>query len=407
MHILVVTQYFWPENFKINDLVIGLLDKGHKVTILTGKPNYPSGKFEAGYSFWGKSHDKYYECDVFRVPIIPRGKGTSIYLFANFISFALLASLFAPFLCRGKYDMVFVYEPSPITVGLPAIVMKKLIKKPLFFWVQDLWPESLSATGALNSPRLLSVVGHVVKYIYKQCDLILIQSSKFRSSIEKLNVPREKIEYFPNWAESYYMPLSTSEAELPRALPEGFNIVFAGNLGAAQDLPTIIDAAHSLKVHSDINWIMIGDGRMKSWLEKQIVEQGLEQTMYVLGKHPAETMPHYFAHADALLVTLKKSSIFALTIPSKLQSYLACGRPIISALDGEGNRILEEAGAGVSCPSEDAQALATAVLQLYEMNAEAREELGRKGKHYYDQNFDRPMLVNRLEAWMEQFTHTS
>lgn len=378
-------------------------DRGHRVTILTGKPNYPTGTFFEGYTFWNRTRDSYLGCEVIRAPLLPRGKGRGRELAGNFVSFALFASLLAPFLCRGSYDLIFVYEPSPITVGFPAIVMKKLLKKPLFFWVQDLWPESLSATGAIRSPRLLALVERMVKYIYKHCDRILVQSQKFREPIEGLGAPRERIVYFPNWAESYYRPQAAEEAasRIP-FFPSGFTIVFAGNFGAAQDLPTLLDAAERVKrIAPDVQWGLVGDGRMKDWVEREIAARGLEQTVHLLGKHPPEQMPDYFSLAGALVVTLKKSHIFSLTLPSKLQSYFACGKPILSALDGEGNRIVEESGAGVSCPSENAEALAEAALTLYRMSPEARSEMGRRGLNYYAIHFDREVLIDKLEGLMQ------
>lgn len=407
MHILIVTQYFWPENFKINDLTVALKQLGHEVTIFTGKPNYPSGKFERGYGFWSRSKETYHDCEVIRVPLIPRGKGGSIELIANFASFAMLASLIAPFRCRGNYDIIFVYEPSPITVGLPAIVIKKLIKKPMLLWVQDLWPETLFATGALKSKRLLDMVGKMVRFIYKHCDSILIQSIKFRLPIENMGVSSDRIHFFPNWAEPFYKPLSVPKTQSARLLPEGFNILFAGNFGVAQDFSTTLAAAESLKTYSDINWILIGDGRMKAWLENEIAERGLRHTVFLLDKQPPEAMPHYFAQADVLLVTLKKNPIMALTLPSKLQSYMACAKPVVAALEGEGNRILQEAGAGIGCASGDSASLASAVLTLYRMPSEDREEMGRRGRIYYDTHFERTMLVDKLVRWMEQLKNAS
>ena len=188
MNILVVTQYFWPEDFRINDLAAGLVEKGHRVMVLTGIPNYPAGRFFPGYGIFKNSRQTYRGVDIVRVPLVPRGKGSKIRLFFNYLSFSLLAAIMAPFLIRGNFDLIFVYEPSPVTVGLPAIWLKKIKSAPLLFWVQDLWPESLSATGAVRSSIILKFVNKLVRFIYRRCDLILVQSRGFISSAPVFSV---------------------------------------------------------------------------------------------------------------------------------------------------------------------------------------------------------------------------
>ncbi len=262
MRILIVTQYFWPESFRINDLALGLLERGHQVTVLTGIPNYPGGELFDGYGFFNTSED-YCGVRIRRVPLIPRGRGGSFRLILNYLSFALTATVVGPLLCREAYDRIFVFEPSPVTVGIPAVFLKKLKKAPMLFWVQDLWPESLIATGAVRSKAIVSLVGHIVKFIYRHCDLILIQAKAFCGPVAQQGGSEEKIRYFPNAAENLYgSPIFS--AELP-PLPEGFRILFAGNIGAAQDFETIIAAAENVKDPPDIKWIIIGDGRMRAW----------------------------------------------------------------------------------------------------------------------------------------------
>lgn len=404
MNVLIVSQYFWPENFRINDLVQGLCQRGHRVTVLTGLPNYPEGQLFPGYGCFGKKDSEdYCGATVMRVPIVPRGKGGGLRLVLNYLSFAFSASLLAPFRCREKYDVIFVYEPSPITVGLPALVLKRLKKTPILFWVQDLWPESLSATGAVSEPWLLKLVERLVRFIYRGCDRVLVQSEAFVPSIEKLGVDRGHIAYFPNSAEDLYEPVTLPEDAPERSgLPDGFRVMFAGNIGAAQDFGTILGAAEKLKSYSAIHWLILGDGRMLPWVKAQIEERGLGASVHLLGRHGVETMPRYFSLADAMLVTLKKEPIFALTIPSKVQSYLACGRPIIAALDGEGARVIREAAAGVVVPAEDAAGLAEAVLRMYQMEAGTREQMGSNGLRYFRDNFKRAMLLDRLDGWMHE-----
>ncbi len=324
MNILIVTQYFWPENFRINDLVLGLQERGHQINVLTGLPNYPGGKLFAGYRYLNKMRDNFNGVNVFRAPLIPRGSGNGTRLALNFFSFAICASLLGPLFCKGSIDAILVYEPSPISVALPGIVMKKSKSAPLLFWMQDLWPESLSATGAIRSKIILKMVEIVVRLIYHGCDRILAQSRAFCRSIVQLGAEVEHVYYYPNSAESLYQPV-TVEIDAPERviLPEGFRITFAGNIGAAQDFETILNAAEELKDFKDIHLVVLGDGRMFKWVQEQVRSRGLKSTVYLLGRHPAEKMPRYFALSDALLVTLKKDAIFALTIPSKIQSYLA------------------------------------------------------------------------------------
>ncbi len=403
MKILVVTQYFWPENFRINDLVLGLKERGHEVNVLTGVPNYPGGRFFTGYNFFGPLFETYKDIPVRRVPLIPRGNGSRIRLVFNYFSFVFFACLSGPLRRLGSVDLIFVYEPSPITVCLPALLLKKLKFAPVMFWMQDLWPESLSATGAISSEKILKMVDILVRFIYRRCDRILIQSRAFIKPVKRQGGNPKRILYFPNSAEELYKPVKLEPNAPERAMmPEGFCVTFAGNIGAAQDFETILNAAEVLKDHTKINWVIIGDGRLYPWVKRHATKRGLNETVHLLGRYPAETMPRFFALTDALLVTLKKEPIFALTIPSKVQSYLACAKPIIAALDGEGARVIEDAGAGITCPTENPEALAEAVLKLHNISEADRIKMGKKGRSYFKKHFEREMLLNRLEGWMKE-----
>jgi colanic acid biosynthesis glycosyl transferase WcaI len=405
MRILVITQYFWPENFRINDLVKGLMEKGHEIEVLTGMPNYPSGRFFPGYHFWGPPTENFAGITIRRVPLLPRGKSRGWQLVLNFFSFAFSASLFGPLRCRGHFDLIFVYEPSPMTVGLPALMMKKVKSCPILFWIQDLWPESLSATGAVRSKWILNGVASMVRFIFKRCDRILVQSKAFIQPTEDLGVSHDRIYYFPNSAEALYQPLELEEdAEERSRMPVGFKVMFAGNIGAAQDFETILSAAEYLREHTDIHWIILGDGRKRSWVETEINQRGLTGNVHLLGSHPMESMPRFFSLADVMLVTLKKDPIFALTIPAKLQSYLACGKPIIAALDGEGSRIIQEADAGLTSPAENSKLLAENVKAMYRLSMAERTEIGIRGRKYFEEHFERVLLLKRLDCWMQQLT---
>jgi len=400
--ILIVSHYFWPEQFRINDLVRELKHRGHEVSVLTGMPNYPAGKLFEGYSWWQKRRDNMDDVPVYRTPMFVRREGRGWQLALNYLSFAVWGSLLGPwFFRRKRFDIIFVYEPSPFTVGIPAIVMRRLKNAPILFWVQDLWPESLTAAGAVHSSAVLKAVGHMVRWIYRHCDRVLVQSEAFIEPAVAAGADRDRTFYYPNWAESFYRPLEAVQAELPGvSLPQGFRIMFAGNLGEAQSLETIIDAANRLKHERDIQWVIIGDGRRYDWMHEKVEALGLQHCVMFAGRHPAEIMPHFFAHADALLVTLKADEVFAQTVPSKVQSYMACGRPILAALNGEGARVVGDAGCGFAVPAGDDEALADAALRLYRLPEAQRQAMGKCGCRYYRRHFEREMLIDRLEQWM-------
>jgi colanic acid biosynthesis glycosyl transferase WcaI len=403
MNLLIITNHFWPENFRINDLALGLINKGHRVAVLSAVPDYPEGRFFPGYGIFKKRQEDYQGIKIRRVPLVPRGRGGKLRLTLNFLSFALCSCLLAPRYFPGSYDLILVFETSPVTVGLPALVLKRLRKIPIMFWVQDLWPESLSATGAVTSRFLLDLVGLLVQVIYRGSDLILAQSRAFFSSIVKYGGLREKIVYFPTSAEDFYRPVKVEAKAPERALlPRGFNLIFAGNIGAAQDFETILAAAELLKDRRDLHWVIVGDGRRRAWVEDQVQARGLSGTVHLLGRYPPEAMPRFFALADALLVTLKKEPIFALTIPAKVQSYLACSKPIIASLDGEGARVVREAGVGFTGPAGDPAALADNVLAMYRLSPSQRRAMGLRGRGYFEKHFERQMLLDRLEALMHQ-----
>jgi colanic acid biosynthesis glycosyl transferase WcaI len=405
VRILIVTQYFWPENFRINDLAIALKERDHEVTVLTGIPNYPEGKFYKKYHWFWPLKQKYQGVKVLRVPLIPRGKGRHWELVLNYLSFVFFACLLSPFYLLGRrYDIIFTFQTTPITVALPAILLSKLKRAPLLLWVQDLWPESLAAVGAIKSPHLLAWVTKLVSFIYNHSDQILIQSRGFSSNIKALGQPNEKIAYLPNWAESFYHPVALEAVErgVRADVPPGFTILFAGNLGVAQSLETIIDTAEALAGYGDIHWVIVGEGRQREWFIEEVIKRDLSEKIHWIGRRPAEIMPQYFAAADLLLVTLRSDPIFALTIPSKVQSYLACGRPIVAAIDGEGARVIEEAGAGIAVPAEDHEALSKAILELYQESDVRRQKRGEHARRYYLENFSRDACLDKLEQLLKK-----
>lgn len=401
MRILIVTNHFWPENFHINDLAVGLKERGHEVTVYSGVPDYPGGRYYHGYGIIKRRVDNYRGIRVVHFPLIPRGKGRGWNLFLNYLSSGVMASLLAPMYCRGSYDVIFVFDTSPVTIGISAVVMRRLKSIPMVFWVLDLWPESLAATGAVRSPRVLNAVSRVVRFIYRRCDRLLVSSRGFLKNIEAIGGYTREIEYFPNWVESEYLDDDGSKPATLPDLPGGFRLMFAGNIGAAQDFETILHAAEILK-REDIHWIILGDGRRFEWAKKEIERRGLGGRFHLLGRFPAAMMPTFFAQADGMLLTLKREPIFALTVPSKLQSYMASGKPIIAGIDGEGAALVAEAGCGLTCPAGSPDRLAACVKELYEMPGARREEMGVRGLRYARAHFDREVLFDRLEELFKQ-----
>lgn len=398
MRLLIVSQYFYPENFRVNDLALWFARRGHEVTVLTGTPNYPGGRFFDGYGLFRRNYENWEGVTVVRTPLISRGGGGGLRLALNYASFALCASLFSLWRIKGKFDAIFVHEPSPITVGIPAIVMRKRTGARIFFWVLDLWPESVAAAGGVRAGWVLGRLAWLVRWIYAHCERVLVQSHAFIPYIRAMGVPEERISYFPNWAEDVFRPLQADRPPVP--LPSGFRIMYAGNIGTAQDFPTILAAAEQLKGKTNIHWILIGDGREASWVREQVVQRGLRDTVHLIGSFPIEQMPEFFSHADAMLVSLKSNPVFTLTVPAKVQAYMACGRPIVAMLEGEGARVVSEAGAGFTCATSDAAGLADAVLRMERMSSADRSRMGIRGREYYLSHFDREKLLRQAEAWM-------
>lgn len=401
MRLLVVSQYFWPENFRINDLVAELVRRGHQVTVLTGEPNYPQGEIFAEYRNDKSAFASFEGAEVMRVPLRPRHKG-NLNLALNYLSFVVSAGLRAPWRLRGRrFDAMFVYQPSPVTVGLPALLLKAIKRVPMAFWVLDLWPQSLSAVGVTRSPAVLGAVDALVRLIYRSVDLILVQSRSFVNEIARQAGGDEKIGYFPSWSDDRAPAAPAVPAPEIPAADDMFSVMFTGNVGDAQDFPAILDAAELLR-HEPVRWLIVGDGRRSDWLAAEVARRNLGSQFLLLGRHPLERMPSFLAHADAALVALRPEPAFAMTIPGKVQTYLAAGKPILGMIDGEGATVIQQAGAGFTAPAGDASALAEAIRRMMAVPAEQRVEMGRRGQDFAQREFDRDALVDRLEGWLEQ-----
>lgn len=398
MKLLVVSQYFWPENFIISDLVRKLAERGHEVVVATGKPNYPDGLLFPGYQAGGVARERFLgKVDVVRVPIWPRGRGGGISLALNYLSFVFSGLLCFPWMLRSRsFDAIVVFAPSPITQVIPAIMLKWLKRAHLAVWVQDMWPESLVATGFVRNAGVLRAVGALVRWIYARSDTLLLQSRAFKAPTACYSDPG-KLVYFPNSVDPD-LPPGVADP-LPEALSgllgQRFCVVFAGNLGKAQAVETVVQAAVLLQDQPDICLVLVGSGSMLDWVQGQKALLKLDN-LALPGRFPAESMPELFRKASALLVTLKSGGMLEHTVPSKIQAYLAAGRPIVAALQGEGGKVVEEARAGMVCEPENAQALADCIRAMRALPLSERDVMGQKGRAWFDGNFDMNRQVERL-----------
>ena len=402
MKILVITNHYWPEEFKITELAENLAGKGHDVTVMSGIPNYPAGKFFPGYGLFSKRKEQKNGVTIHRMPLIPRGSGRRRWLILNYLSSALSFCTHALWYGRKRYDATFVFNTSPATIGLPALIIRKLYGTPLVMWVLDLWPESISATAAIKKPVILNSIRRMMKSIYKRCDKILISSRGFEDSIQEIGGYEGEYVYFPNWIDQ-----TDAKASVPNnlpALPDGFKIVFTGNIGAAQDFGTVLDAAEILKSRRDLQWIIVGDGRKAEWLQEQVQQRGLQDCFHLPGRFPVTAMPYFQQHADAFLLPLRDAPIFSLTVPRKLQAYLAAGKPVIASIAGEGAALVNTAKAGVTCEPQSPDKLVAAITQLLELPSEERRQLGENGRAYCQEHFKPETVFGKLDAVLEELT---
>jgi glycosyltransferase involved in cell wall biosynthesis len=319
----------------------------------------------------------------------------------NYLSFLISASVVGVWKLRGRhFDAIFVCQLSPITSALPAVLLRAIKRTPMVMWVLDLWPESLSAVGAIRSKWMLAMVGRLVSFIYRHCDLILAQSNSFRPAIRRLAGAEQRVEYFPGWAEAIFSNGKIEPAEEIPVSPNSFNVMFAGNIGDGQDFPSILKAAEILRHEPEIRWLIVGHGRAAAWVTTEIERRDLAGKVIMLGRHPLEKMPSFFQHADVLLVALKDEPIFAMTIPGKIQTYLATGIPVVAMLNGEGAKLISETGSGMVSSAGDAEGLAQSVSALHHMSPDDRRVMGARGKTTYLREFERTMLMDKVEYWL-------
>lgn len=391
-HILVVSQYFYPEQFRINDMCMEWVKRGYKVTVLTGIPNYPQGKYFEGYDLVHKRLEVWNGVRIIRIPLAPRGN-TSIGLAANYFSFVLSGYVWKCF-TKIKTDYVFTFEVSPMTQALIGCWYAKKNKIPHYLYVQDLWPENVETVTGIHSPIVLKPIGRMVDYIYKNTDEIFATSPSFVDAICKRGVSQEKVHYWPQYAEEFYCPLEPRSDRDSR-----FTITFTGNVGYAQGLDILPKTAELLKTTGkNVRFLIVGDGRYMEEFENEIKRRNVSDMFELSGRKPAEEIPQILANSDAAFLSFMDNPLFSMTIPAKLQSYMACGIPIIAAASGETKRIIREAECGECCKIGDANKLKNIIIEI--MNSDLNM-LGKKSRQYFEKHFIKKMLMDKIEKYLK------
>ncbi|MGM9562200.1 MAG: glycosyltransferase family 4 protein [Phascolarctobacterium sp.] len=396
MKILVVCQYYYPEPFRISDICEELVKLGHEVTVLTGVPNYPEGVVYEGYQN-GEHRDEIINgVHVIRSYTIPRKKG-SLYRLLNYYSYAISSSL-KVLLNRvkptngGKFDIVFVNQLSPVMMAYAGMLYSWKHRKKLLLYCLDLWPESLAAGGIKQNSIVYKLFNKISGHIYKSCDHIMVTSYSFIDYLsKKYHIDEENISYLPQYAEDIFNDIEDTRHKDN----EKINLVFAGNIGKVQSVQTIIEAAEILRENERILFHIVGGGTDLARLQAMVEQKGLTNVIFY-GRRPIEEMPKFYAMADAMLVTLARDPLLSLTLPGKVQSYMAAGKPIIGAIDGETSYIIKTSKSGYVSASGDAKALADNITEFCKLSPFGKTLLGDNARRYYDDKFTKSEFIAKL-----------
>ncbi len=397
--ILVVCQHYWPETFRITDICEGLVENGYDVDVLCGIPNYPGGKFFEGYSYTKHRRQVQNGVNIRRAFEIPRGNNSNFRILLNFISFPLASLTHMRRLAKQKYDRILVYQLSPVFMAYMPIRLAKKTKTPLYIYICDFWPHSLFSIFNFKNERLRKWLTNMSYWHYRQADGLI---GVFEGIAERLHtlvgIPEEKITYIPQVCEKIYEQQIHDPALEQRFCDGKFNIVFAGNINPAQSFDTVTAAAKKAKDkgYTDIRYIILGEGMSKQWLMDEVGKLGMADDWVFEGLVPVAEVPKYQTIADALLVALSKSDLFAYGIPAKVQSYMASGKPVISAMDGAGKDLINDSGCGISVPSGDVDGLADVIMRIHDMPQEDRLAMGGKGRDYHFAHFERNANLQKL-----------
>ncbi len=397
MKICIITNHFYPEDFKINDIAFELAVKENEITVLTAIPDYPYGKYYDGYSLFKKNREVINGVNIVRIPRIPRGKGNKIKLGLNYFSYLVSLSFYIRFHSIKKdYDAVLVHMTSPFFLGLPAVWLKKKKSIPLIFWVLDLWPESVVSAGNIKSKAILYPLEKMVQKVYSHCDRILVGSKGFKKSICEKGNFESKIEYFPNWAEDIKPIKNFSKEPFPKN-DNDFIFMFAGNIGEAQNLDCLLTAAMKFKDRQNIKFVFLGDGRKKRHLQEMVVSLRLEETCFFPGRFPLEAMPELMSIADVLVVSLKDEKIFNMTVPAKVQFYMSQGKPVLAMLNGDGADLIKDADCGIAVPAGNIKETERGINSFLKMNKDELKIKGINGKRYYERVFRKELRIEQME----------
>lgn len=398
-HILVVSQYFYPEQFRINDICQEWVKRGFKVTVITGIPNYPEGKYYEGYGILKKRKETWNGIDIIRIPLIPRGK-SKIGLVCNYLSFPVSGFIWN-LLSNIKADYVFNFETSPMTQTLIAVWYAQKHKVPCYLYVQDLWPEAVETVTGIHNPFIIKPLDIMVRYIYKHCDKIFCTSPSFVRDICKRGVDKKKVYYWPQYAEEFYQP--AEKHSVPEIEDDdSFKIIFTGNIGYAQGLDSIPKAAKILKSKgANVKFYIVGDGRYKQELIKEISYAGVDDMVILIGRHPAKRIPEFLACCDVAYVSFMNDSLFSKTIPAKVQSYMACGMPVLAASEGETNRIVQKADCGLCSHIGDEVSLAENVEKMMSMERAELERMGKNAREFCNRYFSKKVLMDKMDENFE------
>lgn len=393
-HILVVSQYFHPEYFRINDMCCEWVKRGYKVTVLTGIPNYPKGKFYRGYGWFKKNRENWKGIEIIRIPLFAR-RNNVISMVLNYLSFVFSGFLWQKF-TKTKADLVFTFEVSPMTQALIGVKYSKRNKIPHYLYVQDLWPENVEMITGIHSPLIIKPLNKMVDYIYKNCDKIFATSESFVKEIQKRTPGKEdNVVFWPQYAEDFYVPLQKA---FTQEIPDDgkFKIAFTGNIGQAQGLDLLPKVAKRLKKEkrTDISFVIVGDGRHKDKLIRDIRRNDVSEWFCLIDRQPAERIAELLAACDAAFVSFAPNPLFEKTIPAKLQSYMACGMPILAAASGETKRLIEESGCGICCGLGDVQGLTEGIKEMLVSDLSSMSKNSRK---YFDENFRKDRLMDQMD----------
>jgi colanic acid biosynthesis glycosyl transferase WcaI len=406
MKILILSQWYPPEPMKLlSDMAETLCDMGHSVTVLTGFPNWPAGKLYPGYSIKLKACEYMGNVPIVRLPLYPDHSRSSIRRMMNFASFMASASVLGTF-SAPRPDIIHVIQPP--TTCFPAWVLSRVWGVPFTYEVQDMWPETLKATGMVHSEEVLSMVSSYCRWSYGKAAAIRVISPGFRADLIRKGVQPEKIHLIPNWVDTdFYSPQVPSSSLGARLHMNGrFNILYAGTIGLAQGIETILQAAELVTHLPEVQFVLAGDGMDLHRLERAASDRKLENLKF-LGRLPVDMMPAIYALADVLLVHLKDDPLFRMTIPHKTLTYLSAGKPIIAAIEGDVAELVSSAKAGLTCPSGNPEGLAQAVMRLYQMPAAARQKLGENGRLTACAEYSRDGMISQIVSMFESVLSTS